>query len=186
MRGGFCHVTGITDLSHRIIAELFPEGGSLAIDCTLGNGHDADFLAEKFDDVIAMDIQKSCIENYREPGNVRKYCMDHADIERFNAAPALMVYNLGYRPGGDKAVRTRSTSTVASLAAASRIIAPGGFIIIGIYWKHDEGEEGARVLEFCSSLPKEQFGVLHHTFINRGNQPPSLVIVERKRLDNGN
>lgn len=186
MKGSFQLVSGITDLSHRIIAELFPAGGDLAMDCTLGNGHDTDFLARRFDAVIAMDIQKSCIDEYQEPANVRKYCMDHAEIERFDAAPALIVYNLGYRPGGDKAVRTRSTTTVASLAQACRIIRPGGFIITGIYWKHDAGEEGKKVLEFCSGLPKEEYGVIHHTFINRGNQPPSLVIVERKREDNGN
>lgn len=52
--------------------------------------------------------------------------MDHADIERFNAVPALVMYNLGYRSGGDKAVHTRGHSTLASLEAANRLIAPGG------------------------------------------------------------
>lgn len=61
MNRQFRHVTGITDLSHRIIQGFFPEGGSLAMDCTLGNGHDTNILAERFAAVIAMDIQESCI-----------------------------------------------------------------------------------------------------------------------------
>ena len=187
MRGGFRHVTGITDLSHRIIGQLFPEGGSLAMDLTLGNGHDADFLSGMFDRVIAVDIQKSCIDSYYAPQNVQKICMDHAEVESLNEGPSLIVYNLGYRPGGAKTVRTSSESTLVSLQQATRIIEPGGVILIGIYWKHDGGQEAKNVLDYCSSLPKEEFGVLDHTFINRGNQPPSLIIVERKRLEgNGN
>ncbi|UUM13013.1 class I SAM-dependent methyltransferase [Proteiniclasticum sp. QWL-01] len=177
----FSLVTGVSDLSHRIIRSLFPDGGKLAMDCTLGNGHDADFLADWFEEVIAMDILPHAVENYPAKSNVMKYCMDHAAIESFHANPDLIVYNLGYLPGGDKQTTTTADRTIPSLQAALHILRPGGFISIALYTGHDGGEEARAVLDFVQALPERDYGVIHYNFINRSNQPPSLLTVEKRK-----
>lgn len=175
------HVTGVTDLAHAIIRCLFPTGGRLAMDCTLGRGRDADFLAGLFETVIAMDVQPSAVEAYAAPANVMKYCMDHAAIESFHAQADLILYNLGYLPGGDHRIATRPDSTLASLQGALSSLIPGGFCLIALYYGHDGGDEARQVLAFTKRLPSSEFAVLHHSFINRGNAPPSLLVIERKR-----
>lgn len=178
---GFTYVTGVTDLSHQIIRRLFPQGGKLAIDATLGNGHDTDFLATLFATVYAIDVSPEAVENYQNPKNVMKACMDHAAIESFHAQPELIVYNLGYLPGSDKSLTTVAESTLISLEAGLKMLCPGGFISIALYTGHDNGHEARAILSFVEALSTKHFGVMHHTFINRGNHPPSLLIIEKKR-----
>lgn len=181
MRTDYSYCTGVTDLMHGLILQLFPQGGDLAIDATLGNGHDTDFLAQYFKEVIAVDIQPSCIDRYEAAPNVRKYCMNHSKIERFHANPVLIVYNLGYLPGADKEIRTNAESTLESLRSALEMIRPGGFLMIALYYAHDGGAEAHAVLDYAAELSSQRFGVIHQTFLNRGNYPPSLLIVERKK-----
>ena len=166
---------------HQLIRTLFPQGGELAIDATLGNGHDADFLAGLFGEVIAIDLQQSCIDEYQSPPNVRKYCMNHSKIEGFNAKPDIIVYNLGYLPGADKSITTQAGTTIESLRQALEMIRPGGIILVALYYGHDGGKEAEAVLDFLAGIPTDCFGVMHHVFLNRGNTPPSLVMIERKR-----
>lgn len=177
----FSYVTGVTDLSHQLIKRLFPKGGQVAIDATLGNGHDSDFLATLFDTVYALDISFEAVDSYQESENVVKVCMDHAAIESFHAHPELIVYNLGYLPGSDKSLTTVADTTIASLKGALKMLRPGGFISIALYTGHDGGREAQAVLSFIRMLSTKHFGVIHHTFINRGNHPPSLLIIEKKR-----
>lgn len=178
---GFLYVTGVTDLSHQLIKRLFPNGGQVAIDATLGNGHDTDFLATLFDTVYALDISSEAVDNYHEPKNVVKVCMDHAAIESFHAHPELIMYNLGYLPGSDKSLTTRAETTIASIKGGLKMLQPGGFISIALYTGHDAGCEARAILSFIKTLSTKHFGVIHHTFINRGNHPPSLLIIEKKR-----
>ena len=59
----FKYVGNISDLSHYIIKD-FVENKNVAIDGTLGNGFDTDFLASLFHKVYSFDIQKEACENY--------------------------------------------------------------------------------------------------------------------------
>lgn len=181
MKENFRLVTGVTHQMHQMIQNLFPQGGTLALDATLGNGHDAEFLAGLFQAVIAIDVQQSCIDHYKNPPNVRKYCMDHAEIERFHETPDIIVYNLGYLPGADKRITTTADSTIQSLKSALRMIRPGGFVFAALYYGHDGGGEARAVLDFAARIPAAGYGVMHQVFLNRGNHPPSLLIVERKK-----
>jgi len=37
-------------------------------------------------------------------------------------------------------------------------------------------------MDFLRELPKNKFGVMEHRFINRKNNPPILVVIEKKWL----
>ena len=68
----FKYVGDISKLSHYIIKE-FLENKNVAIDATLGNGYDTDFLSENFEKVYSFEIQKDACEEYfkRKRNNVK-------------------------------------------------------------------------------------------------------------------
>jgi hypothetical protein len=51
----------------------------------------------------------------------------------------LVAFNLGYLPGGDKEIITRSETTLLALEAAKRILIQGGLISIVVYVGHPGG-----------------------------------------------
>lgn len=50
-----------------------------------------------------------------------------------------MVFNLGYLPGGDKAILTTPGTTLAALQAAGRVLGSGGLISVMVYVGHPGG-----------------------------------------------
>lgn len=173
-------IDGPVNLSHRYISWLFPQGGDYAIDATLGRGKDSLFLAQHFKKVAAMDIQGEAVQGFQGPDHVTLHQMDHSKIKELGGRPDLIVYNLGYLPGSDHRIRTQSASTIRSLKNALDMLKAGGFIIIAFYRGHDAGEEAAALKEFLQTLPG-QYGVLYQEFINRPNDPPGLVLIEKSK-----
>lgn len=51
----------------------------------------------------------------------------------------LVAFNLGYLPGGDKKLITRSDTTLLAIEAAQKILMPGGLISIVAYVGHSGG-----------------------------------------------
>ncbi|MFB0917656.1 MAG: class I SAM-dependent methyltransferase [Clostridiaceae bacterium] len=173
------YVSGVNELLRFIVIGLFPEGGDTAMDMTLGNGHDTDFLSGIFKNVVALEIQKEAVDKYIPPENVRVYNMDHGEAGVLDVKPDLVVYNLGYLPGGEKTITTKAETTIKSLDAVLKMMNSGGFVVITLYYSHDNGLEAGKVLEYVRNLPL-MFGVMHHQFINRGNEPPSLIVIEKR------
>jgi hypothetical protein len=97
----------------------------------------------------------------------------------------LVVFNLGYLPGGDKSIVTLSDTTVSTLREATAVLEPGGCISITCYPGHAEGESEERaVVSFASSLPQQTFSSYWHQWINQRNKrtgkpAPSLVLIQR-------
>ena len=115
-----------------------PEG--TAVDATCGNGHDTLWLAERFAKVYGFDIQESAIEATRtrlqEEGveNVELIHDSHAKMADYiKERPRVIVFNLGYLPGGDKSVSTESCSTLDALAASLKLLEVDGLLCITMY-----------------------------------------------------
>ena len=64
----FKYVSDVSILSHNIIKVYNPEI-DVAIDSTLGNGYDCDFLSENFKKVYAFEIQKDACDKYIDKNN---------------------------------------------------------------------------------------------------------------------
>ena len=177
------YVTGVTDLSHDIIRNYVNNKG-IAVDGTLGNGHDTDFLYQLFDKVYAFEIQREPAEKYSNKNieNVKVINDGHENIKEYVKEEIdCAMYNLGYLPGGDKEVTTRVNSSLESIKLAVDLLRSGGIITIAIYSGHNEGaKEKTCILEYVESLPKNKYGVMLHQFINRNNEPPCLVVIEKK------
>lgn len=179
------YVGRITDRVKLLIDVLFKDGGNIAYDMTLGNGNDAVFLSRKFKKVIALDIQKEAIEKFSAPQNVMCIHKDHSEIddlikESSEEKADLILYNLGYLPGGDKNIKTHGNTTVKSIKKAFNLLNDKGFILISSYTGHDEGKEKDIVEDFLKTLDDKEYSVLKHEYLNRVNYPPVLYVIEKR------
>lgn len=160
-------------------ALLNPE--DLAIDATCGNGHDTLFLSElcSVGHVIGLDIQSEAIDQTSALApKAILHRLSHAEIDRLPLpyAPRLIVYNLGYLPGGNKTITTKAQTTLLSVNKSLEILADCGALSITCYPGHEEGakEENA-LLEWAEKLPSK-WSVCHHRWVNRPRSPSLLWI----------
>jgi Putative rRNA methylase len=177
-----------THLAH-LIWKDFVKPGMVCIDATAGNGNDTLFLAKcaltpNSGWIHAVDIQSDAIINTRErllqnlPLPLQKRISLHVashEILPLNITPSLIVYNLGYLPGGDKNRTTLSESTLESCKNALLILSSGGLLSITIYPGHTEGSKEKSILfDWIENLSGVQ--IFHHAPINRPNQPSLITI----------
>lgn len=179
----FKYVNDISELSQQII-ERYNSEFNLAVDCTLGNGHDCDFLRKKFKKVFAFDIQEEAVKRYKEfqYDNVQCICDSHENIKKYifeNIDVAM--FNLGYLPGGDKAITTTHESSIKAIDSALSLLNEGGIITLAIYHGHNEGKvEKEKILRYLKDIDSKRFGVMLHTFHNRSKIAPLLIVIEKK------
>jgi SAM-dependent methyltransferase len=161
-----------------------------AIDATCGNGRDTLKLAALVGEtggVISIDIQEVAIHKTKEllqeksphkPPQIHFFCQSHASFPPlcYEKKIRLIVYNLGYLPGGDKSLTTMRTTTLASLEAAMALVAPGGVISVMCYPGHLEGaQEEKALLQWSGSLPREHWSCSFHSWRNRESSPSLLL-----------
>lgn len=143
----------MTTLAKRYLSEAIAPG-DVVIDATLGNGHDTEFLAHSVGDrgrVFGFDIQadaiRSTAERLRQWGLAERVelindshenMMKHVPARHHGQIKAI-VFNLGYLPGGSKAIATRECSTKRALEVALALLGVNGILSIVIYPGHVEG-----------------------------------------------
>ncbi|MFC7441922.1 class I SAM-dependent methyltransferase [Laceyella putida] len=169
--------------------------GSIAVDGTLGNGHDTLFLAEcvgPSGHVYGFDIQQAAVERtdtrLSEAGQRKQVTLFHASHhliaellprEAKGRIRAFM-FNLGYLPHGDEQVITQPDTTLEALRTAADWLAPGGIISVALYTGHPGGpEEATAVIDWARSLPPQDYQVMWQQMINR-NKAPSLLLLEKR------
>ena len=166
--------------------------GDTAVDATLGNGHDACRLAELVGPsgrLIGFDIQPDAVERSRERltgagliGRCELHAVGHEHIAEIVREPVrLIVFNLGWLPGGDKSVTTRRETTRRAVTDALTLLEPMGVLTLCAYPGHEEGEAELRMLtEMFSALRPQEYNVLHQRFLNAGPGAPECFIVQRQ------
>lgn len=180
----FKYVGDISKISHYII-DQFLENKNIAIDATLGNGHDTDFLSKKFTKVYSFEIQEEACRNYSERKNKNVIVINnsHHLLKRYITEESVdcIMYNLGFLPGGNKEITTMSETSLSSIIEGLKLLNHGGLMTICLYRGHDEGkEEGNVIIPYLKELPKSKFGVMYHEFLNRSDDAPILIVIERK------
>lgn len=177
-----------TELAHDLIRERL-HAGDTAIDATVGNGHDTEFLAKLVGSegkVIGFDIQAEAIAATKTRVEsfpwVSLHEKGHEGLEEIITAPVkTIMFNLGYLPSGDKAITTGPETTLTAIKAGSRILAPGGLMTITVYTGHEGGvAESEAVTEYVRTLAQEDFAVASYQFLNQRNSPPHLIAVEKR------
>ena len=164
--------------------------GGFCIDATAGNGHDTAALCSlvgKGGKVLAFDIQPEAVENTKTRlqeagfGETGRVILDsHANMAKYAEAGTvdLIVFNLGWLPGGDHSVFTRAESTIPAVEAGLELLKDGGAMSISVYYggRNGCGERDA-LLSYLKTLDNTRFTVLKTEFHNRtGNVPISIFI----------
>ena len=183
------------DLAHKYWQQLVLSG-DVVIDATCGNGHDALVLAKlaltsSSGKLFAFDLQQAALdnstkllkENLTQDQNTRieliQGCHSKFPEGILPETVKLIVYNLGYLPGGDKSKTTLVSTTLESIQQALKLLVPGGAISLTCYPGHHEGKiEEAAIIELMASLDAKLWSCCHHRWINR-RQSPNLVIIQK-------
>ena len=146
----------VVDKSHELILKI--KNKNIAIDATLGNGHDTLFLSSLFNEVHSLDIQKLAIkrskERLKDTLNTHLYLLNHKDIDSLNLSNVdLILFNLGFLPGSDKKVTTSYESTLIALEKSLKMINDEGCIIIASYLRQKNGlEEYNSIINFLKTI----------------------------------
>jgi tRNA G10 N-methylase Trm11 len=175
------------DLAHSYWHRLV-KPGDLVIDATCGNGKDALFLAGLLAArIICLDIQQKAVDSskelLKEYNHISFHTQCHSTFpeEIESESVKLIVYNLGYLPGGDKTRTTQSRTTIESLSKALKLIQPGGAVSVTCYPGHPEGAvEEEKILSWSENLAQDKWNVCFHHFSNR-KQSPSLLIIQSSK-----
>lgn len=183
----------ILTFAHDLLAGCL-KTGDIAVDGTMGNGHDTLFLAQCVGEtgrVVAFDIQAAALENTRvrlEKANLlSRCCLIHAGHETMLAHVhepiAAAVFNFGYLPRGDHAITTLPETSLLAVQAALKLLKPNGLLVLVLYHGHEMGKwESHAIVAFAGKLPAAQWRVLRYDFINQINCPPFIIAIEKRSV----
>lgn len=181
--------TPITQHCHERIKQMI-KNPVLCIDATAGTGKDTAFLAALVGEkgrVISMDIQEMAIEQTRLrllkeqlSDRVEVILDSHTHMDRYakEGSVSLIMFNLGYLPGGDHSLSTKAETTIEALEKGLTLLREGGMISLLIYSGGDSGfDEKNQVLAWLRELPDDKYTVLVEAFYNKPNNPPLPVYI---------
>lgn len=106
----------------------------------------------------------------------------HEHMDKYFPAESvdLVMFNLGYLPGGDHDLATKPDTTLPALKKALTLLKTGGLLSLMIYSGGDSGfEEKEQVLAWLKELDPKRYMVLVESFYNRPNNPPLPVFVQK-------
>ena len=170
----------------------FLRPGDTAVDATMGNGHDTLTLCQLVGEtgkVYAFDVQAQAVDataaRLRQAGMEQRAILIHAGHQHmadYVPGPVhAVMFNLGWLPGGDKAVTTHWDTTRQAIDAALRLLAPGGICVVCVYPGHAAGDEERRQLTaWLSGLRPQEYNVLAHRFLNAGPGAPECIIIQKQ------
>ncbi|MDQ2069971.1 class I SAM-dependent methyltransferase [Natronospira bacteriovora] len=171
----------LTAIAHELIRDRL-QAGDMAVDATVGNGHDCCFLARQVAPggrVLGLDIQESAIRVARTRlegaglmDSVDLLQCGHEALDQVLPAGmrqglAVVMFNLGYLPGGRHDIVTRPETTLKALQASLAHLREDGLISLMIYRGHPGGgDEYQAILDW---LRREDIG---HRFPVPGADKP--------------
>ena len=174
---------------HKLFLGNHIKNGSIAVDFTMGNGHDTAYLAEAVGPtghVYAFDIQEQALEHTRarltDMGLIDRCTLildSHANALSYISEPICAgVFNLGYLPSGDHNLATKADSTLCALEQGLTLLKKGGLMTVCIYSGGDSGfEERNAVLTYLKELDPRKYLVIVSEYYNRPKHPPIPVLV---------
>ncbi|SKA82101.1 Putative rRNA methylase [Paucidesulfovibrio gracilis DSM 16080] len=199
------YVSQTTRFVHNVLTPVLTPGG-VAVDATMGNGHDTLFLARTLGPqgrVHAFDVQERALERTRRclamhglADRAALWLAGHETMaERLPAdlhgRIRAVTFNCGYLPGTvrhggrgqdtDQAVITRPETTCRAVRAALDWLAPGGLVSLVLYSGHPGGQEETRAVEqLCSDLDLAAVHALGCAPLNHPAPKTRVIFLEKK------
>ncbi len=165
--------------------------GGVAVDFTMGNGHDTAFLSDAVGPdgkVYAFDIQPEALESTKKtlekegcPDNVTLILDSHSNAPEYVKEPINVgMFNLGFMPGGDKSRTTMRETTMPAVASAIEMLDHGGALTVAVYPGHAEGDlEGQELREYFATLDRRAICCTEIKIVNSPTAP-YFTLVEKK------
>ena len=163
----------------------------VVVDATAGNGHDTLFLAEHAADeakIYAFDIQDTALSNTRAltaeyAGRINYVLASHDKIAELVPEPIdVAMFNLGYLPGEEHCVTTKTESTMTAVRQVLDKLTCNGVCVIVAYPGHEAGaQEAASLEEFFAVLPRKNYTVGCYRLLNHARTAPYAYVVEKVR-----
>lgn len=181
---------GPVPLSHLFLRSFLREGNT-AVDATCGNGHDTLLLATLVGacgNVYGFDIQQQAIaetgRRVTDSGfsdRVTLLQRGHEELAEHVAGPLQVVlFNLGYRPGGDRSIITQPDTTGRALEQSLGLLAPGGIILVTVYPGHSGGaEEQSTVEAWAAALDPRACHCWRMGQANVNPTAPYLLLIQK-------
>jgi len=171
------------------------EAGDIVIDATLGNGHDALFMASLIGDtghLFGFDIQPEAVAatfkrlaDFQLSGRATLMIKSHAEMaasipRRFHGRIRCVMFNLGYLPGADKSLTTQSDTTITALMQAGDLLSTDGCISILAYTGHPGGLDECRAVKaWTTQLSSDCFRVSVRNLLPEHRSPPEWILIEK-------
>ncbi|CEQ10038.1 rRNA methylase [[Clostridium] sordellii] len=186
------YLTKVTDLN-KVLLEDVIELGDIVIDATMGNGYDTKYLAEKVGEnglVYSFDVQEEAIKSTRKKleksqliDRVKLILDGHENMDLYiTEGVSCVLFNLGYLPRAKHQIITKPDTTIKAIEKSLEVLKPHGVVSIAIYTGHEGGmDEFNAVFEYVKNLDQTKFNVLNCNFVNQINNPPRLVLIEKKK-----
>ena len=185
------YINKITEVN-KIFLEKVVNKGDVVIDATMGNGYDTVYLGNLVGEdgkVYAFDVQEEAIKSTRKKverdnmtDRVELILDGHENLDKYvDEEVACVVFNLGYLPRAKHVVITKPDTTLQAIKKSLDLLKPNGVISIAAYIGHEGGmEEKDYICEYLNNLDQKEFNVLHMQFTNQINNPPQLILIEKK------
>ena len=185
------YINKITEVN-KIFLEKIIEKGDVVIDATMGNGYDTVYLGNLVGNtgkVYAFDVQKEALLSTKKKvvrdnmeDRVELILDGHENLDKYvKENVSCVVFNLGYLPRAKHVVITKPDTTLEAIKKSLDLLKPNGIISIAAYIGHEGGlEEKNHICEYLNNLDQRQYNVLHMEFTNQINNPPQLILVEKK------
>ncbi len=183
----------LTVQAHQFILKYL-NVGDIAIDATVGNGHDTLFLARQVDRkglVFGFDVQQQAIESTQTRlstdlifNNNTLFNTSHENLiefipNQYHGKVKAIMFNLGYLPGSDKTVITQTDSSLLALNQAIKLLASSGVITIMAYLGHSGGdEETKQIKQWCSQLNLDKY-VMEQIYSSEKDSAPVLFTIQK-------
>lgn len=168
--------------------------GACAVDATLGNGYDAQWLCSLVGEsgrVYGFDVQTEAVERSRrrieEAGYAARAQLildGHQNMLNYiekNSADAVM-FNLGWLPGAEHGVTTYTETTLQAVNAALEVLKEDGVMTICVYPGHDEGaREREALIEWAQQLDEKKYDAMLRCYLNQSKSPPLMIAVKKNK-----
>lgn len=186
------YLTKVIDINKLYLEQIINEG-DIVIDATMGNGYDTTYLAKKVGEsgfVYSFDVQEEAIQSTSKKlekeglsSRVKLILDGHENMDKYiDKEISCVVFNLGYLPRAKHMITTKPNTTIKAIENSLKLLKPHGVISLAIYTGHEGGlEEKNCVHDFVKNLNQSEFNVLECKFINQINNPPELILIEKKK-----
>ena len=94
----------------------------------------------------------------------------------------MIVFNLGFLPGGDKNITTKEESSLEAIKTALEILSVGGVLSVTMYPGHEEGaKEQDIILEWAKNLDSREYHCVFANMLNQSKRAPQILWVTKKK-----